>query len=170
MTAQIDIHLSERPGWRENCREAKLTTEGPGRFLGDEKGIEVIRPGGRRDAEAAARRARQQDELVEQIFNYCHGDIGPGGDNAPQDAAAVLAKGVASPLGPRPGMVALCRAAKIPARLVTGFEIKLGDDVRPHIWVEVLSDDRWEPYDPENGYSGELPAQFRPRPPRQASR
>ncbi len=59
-------------------------------------------------------------------------------------------------------MVALCRAAKIPARLVTGFEIEKGDDVRPHTWVEVLSDDQWEPYDPEEGYLRKMPPNFVP--------
>jgi hypothetical protein len=55
-------------------------------------------------------------------------------------------------------MVALCRASQIPARLVTGFEIETGAGVRPDVWVEVLLNNRWEPYDPENNFAGELPA------------
>jgi hypothetical protein len=58
----------------------------------------------------------------------------------------------------------LCRSAKFPARLVTGFEIKKPENksqetVQPRRWVEVYVADpqkptveRWVPYDPENGF------------------
>jgi hypothetical protein len=59
-------------------------------------------------------------------------------------------------------LIALCRASKVPARLVTGFELKIAADVQPHRWVEVLTDGRWEPYDPENGFARELPRNFLP--------
>ena len=59
-------------------------------------------------------------------------------------------------------MVALCRAAKIPARLVAGLVVRQGENVHPHVWVETLDGSRWEPYDPENGFSRELPHNFLP--------
>ena len=43
-----------------------------------------------------------------------------------------------------------------------GFEIKRSKDVHPQTWVEVLAGDRWEPYDPDNGYARELPHHFVP--------
>ena len=74
----------------------------------------------------------------------------------------MLEKGVASPLGRARAMVALCRGGKVPARLVTGFEIKRGNDFRPHVWVEALAGDSWESYDPDVGYRREMPHDFMP--------
>jgi hypothetical protein len=76
-----------------------------------------------------------------------------------------LTKGVAGPLGCARAMVALCRAEKVPARLVIGFEIKETGDAKPHVWVEVHSavhGEHWESYDPLNGFAKELPHNFVP--------
>jgi transglutaminase-like putative cysteine protease len=86
----------------------------------------------------------------------------PGAKEAPSTAAAALKQRWASPLGRARAMVALCRAAKIPARLVTGLEIRPSDDLRPHVWVEAMSDGRWEPYDPLSGFAHELPHNYVP--------
>ena len=86
----------------------------------------------------------------------------PLAKEAPSDAATALKQRWASPLGRARAMVALCRAAKIPARLVTGLEIRPSDDLRPHVWVEALSDSHWEAYDPLNGFAHDLPHNFVP--------
>ena len=56
----------------------------------------------------------------------------------------------------------MCRAINIPARLVTGFEIKQQSNARPRVWVEVFLSQRWEPYDPEYGYTQTLPMNYVP--------
>ena len=61
-------------------------------------------------------------ERVQWIFRYCS-EIPP----APRDDPALILSQVetnATPLGRARTMVALCRSIDIPARLVTGFEIK----------------------------------------------
>jgi hypothetical protein len=67
-----------------------------------------------------------------------------------------------SPLARARAMVAMCRAIRIPARLVSGFEIKQQSNMRPRVWVEVFLSQRWEPYDPENGYAQSLPMNYVP--------
>ncbi len=162
VVAQSDIRLTQRPGWRKNLPEANLTTKERHNCLRDENAIETSDPA----VQGVLKRLRgtqgSKEELVERVFSYCTREIASGGAGGPQGAAAVLAKGAASPLGRARTMVALCRAAKVPARPVTGFEIRKGDDVSPHTWVEVLSDDTWESYDPENGYRREMPYYFVP--------
>jgi hypothetical protein len=60
-------------------------------------------------------------------------------------------------------MVAMCRATRrLPARLVTGFEIKQQEKAQPHVWVEVFVNQRWEPYDPEYGNTRYLPMNYLP--------
>jgi hypothetical protein len=162
LTTQILIHLSQRPGWRENLPEANLNSKARSRALGDERGIEVSDPVVEQTLSRLRDGQGSKEELVERLFRYCSREIGLGGNADPQEAAEVLSKGVASPLGCARALVALCRAAKVPARLVTGFDIRRGDDVHPHTWVEVLLDGAWESYDPADGYSRELPTSFVP--------
>jgi len=59
-------------------------------------------------------------------------------------------------------MTALCRAIGVPARLVTGFDIKQQTDVKPRVWVEVYERQQWVPFDPEYGFTRYLPMNFVP--------
>jgi transglutaminase-like putative cysteine protease len=78
-------------------------------------------------------------DLMLCLFEHCKTEIEPGDATLPQDAAAVLQRGTATSLGRVRALVALCRAAKLPARLVTGFEVKEILQTQPHTWMEVYS-------------------------------
>jgi hypothetical protein len=41
-----------------------------------------------------------------------------------------------------------------------GLQIKQSPDIKPHVWAEALIDNRWEPFDPENGFTRELPHNY----------
>jgi hypothetical protein len=95
-------------------------------------------------------------ELVERIFHECVRSIEPAGELGFDSGDEALLHQKGSPLGRARAFATLCRAAKLPARLVTGFEIKKGNNVQPRTWVEVYTVNRWEPFDPENGFMREL--------------
>jgi transglutaminase-like putative cysteine protease len=95
-------------------------------------------------------------DLVDRIFHECVRNIESVGELGPETGDEALLHQKGSPLGRARAFATLCRAAKFPARLVTGFEIKTGNDIRPRTWVEVYATNRWEPYDPENGFTREL--------------
>jgi hypothetical protein len=59
-------------------------------------------------------------------------------------------------------MVSLCRALRIPARLVKGMLLKENPSASLHFWVEVYQDGQWLPYDPVYGFRGTLPAYYLP--------
>ncbi len=59
-------------------------------------------------------------------------------------------------------MVALARSINIPARLVTGFDVKQKRKVDPLVWVEVFMGQSWVPFDPSNGFTRYLPMNFVP--------
>ena len=59
-------------------------------------------------------------------------------------------------------MVALCRAAGIPARLVSGLVLKDDIDPQPHYWVEVYQDNQWLSYDIHFGYKKTVPINYLP--------
>ena len=74
----------------------------------------------------------------------------------------VLATDKATPLGRVKAFVAVCRASGIPARLVTGFELRRVDQPHPHVWAEAFRANQWVPFDPEYGYARTIPSNFVP--------
>lgn len=100
--------------------------------------------------------------ILAAIFNHCSETIVQQGIDAPSDANGTLQRGFGTTLGRARAMAALCRAAKIPARLVVGFVLDSTQNAQKHYWIEAYFNNKWLPYDPENGYAGELPARFLP--------
>ena len=106
--------------------------------------------------------AINNDQLVESIFKFVNTHIILDNSSINNDASSALLNRKANTLGRINIMVALCRTAKIPARIVTGFIIDDGFDISPHFWLETYNENIWIPHDPENGYSGDLPINFLP--------
>jgi transglutaminase-like putative cysteine protease len=100
-------------------------------------------------------------EVVQAIFDHVANIETPatGGLDTVDEALKNMS---GSALGRARAMVAMCRARRLPARLVTGFEIKQQAKAEPHVWVEVFVNQRWEPYDPEYGYTRYLPMNYLP--------
>lgn len=162
-TLQFDLHLRPKPTWRDGAPSGKLSTEERANCLRPERSIQVENLVVT-DALSSIRGDDdpKSDALVARIFEFCLTEIAPGGRDSPRDAVGAIERGAAGNFGRARAMVALCRAAKIPARLVAGFEIKLNAAAQTHRWVEVLLGGRWEPFDPENGFVRELPRNFIP--------
>lgn len=79
-------------------------------------------------------------------------------ENEKSDALSVLTAGRGSRAGKTHALVALLRAAGIPARVVGG--IRLGDTARKRTtisWAEALIGSTWVPMDPAGGYFAWLP-------------
>lgn len=161
ITSQFNIQLSPRAGWPQGER-LSLAPEVRAACLRGEKGIEIDAPAVVETLNRLRQGPASRIELLEAIFEHCVTDLGLGGHDAPSDAADALKRGYASPLGRVRALVALCRAARMPARIVIGFEIRQGADIHPRLWTEVFAHDRWEPYDPENGFSREMPVNYLP--------
>ena len=85
-------------------------------------------------------------QRVQWIFDHCAGIDGSGQLDTVKEA---LETGKGSPLAKARAMVALCRSIRIPARLVVGFEIKQGVNLKPHVWAEVFQRQSWIPFDPD---------------------
>ncbi|MGA2068783.1 MAG: 7TM domain-containing protein [Thermoguttaceae bacterium] len=160
---RFDIQLSTR-AWAVNP-EAPLSPEHRAKCLGSEKGVQVDDATVSQTVERLRAGEQSLEDLVRRLFEYCVAEIMVADQNAAQDAAAALTTGRASPLGQARAFVALCRASKVPARLVTGFEIREvrpGNEVHPHVWVEALPGRQWLAYDVENAFAREVPRYFVP--------
>jgi transglutaminase-like putative cysteine protease len=162
-TLRFDLRLNQRAAWETNGAPVVLTANQRAEYLQATSDIQV------KDASVvttlAVLRDAKVDELtlIRRIFRHLRQDIvvAPDGEAA-DDASAVLEDGRGTAIGCVRAMIALCRAATIPARPVAGYVIEEGDSAPIHHWLEVLSGDHWVPYDPVNGYERELPFNFVP--------
>lgn len=98
------------------------------------------------------------EELLEWLFEYCVARLQPPEAGSESDGVlGVLDSMVASPVDRAKTFATLCRAAGLPARLVTGFDVRHVADAEPRVWVEVFRRDSWAPFDPVNGHARVLP-------------
>ena len=162
LLAEFTIHVSPLGHKRLTPKSLPLTTTQRERYLQRTDDIDIDSPEVMDIIAKLAEEHEQKEHLLEYIFKYANKDIVLD-ENAPDDdASTVLRTHMASTLGRTRAMVALCRAAKIPARVITGFVLKEGFDVQEHYWVETYDDNKWLAHDPENGYFEQLPPDFLP--------
>jgi hypothetical protein len=102
-------------------------------------------------------------QKVQWLYDFCLNELkSASSEDEGDDVLWALAENQTSPLGRAKVFVTLCRAIKIPARLVTGFELRHSSQAQPHIWAEVHRNNRWIPFDPVNGFAREMPNGFVP--------
>lgn len=160
--AQFDVHLKPDETPQSPALKAKLTAEEMAHYLQEEVAIQLGSPPVQDILNRLKSTKVTKGKLLEHIFDYCYENILQGGQNHPSDATGTLQQGVGTTLGQARAMMALCRSAKIPARLVAGFQLRSHANARPHYWIEAFSKNAWRAYDVENGYSGALPITILP--------
>lgn len=102
------------------------------------------------------------EEVRRRIAIRAH-QLLPAGDASPRPVPEVLASGRAGLLERSLVMVALCRAANMPARLVTGLVLEDKSPSPLHHWVEVYDDKAgWLAYAPLRGYREGVPETYLP--------
>ncbi len=120
--------------------------------------IQSDAPQVRARARHLVRGSKRVDQVVQALYDYTAALPQPETSNDKSDALSVLRAERGSRTGKTRALVALLRAAGIPARIVGG--IRLGDTTRKRTtisWVETLIGDTWVPMDPTGGYFAWLP-------------
>ncbi len=160
INAEFDLRLSPQPDRSRAPAMEYLTPDARSRYLRAEDNIPTDSDVVRSIAQKAQDEGETVSERVQSIFRFAS-DIAPGDTDNP---ALVLSQANtnATPLGRARTMVALCRSIGIPARLVTGFEIKQQLKVQPLVWVEVFMGQSWVPFDPTTGFTRYLPMNIVP--------
>jgi transglutaminase-like putative cysteine protease len=138
-----------------------LTTDARNVFLRSEEFLPANDEFVQQKARAITGEAVSDAERVQLLFKDCS-EIDSKTDAAPDTVKEALTNRVGTPLARARTMVTLCRALRIPARLVTGFFIQQGTDVKPLVWVEVFQNQAWVPFDPTYGWSLTLPMEYVP--------
>ena len=164
VAAQFDILLRSRQSWLESTELKSISPDSETRFLRSDDVFPVSNSAiVQRVLREFTEGEPSQGELLQRVFDYCLNDLHlatgeAGGDNV----ELALATGKATALGRARVMVTLCRAAGIPTRLVSGFELRQSDQAEPHVWVEAFLGHDWVPFDPEYGHARSLPNNLLP--------
>jgi len=156
-----DIHFAST-GMAGSPKPGKaITTKQKEYYLRDEPRVQASNLVVRKQlAELIAARLPKA-RTVERIYTHCIDSIAMDAAG-PNDALGTIQEGAGTTVGRARAMVALCRAAKIPARLVCGFELRQGEVNRPLIWVETRQGYGWVPFDLTNEFKGSVPKSFVP--------
>jgi len=159
--ADFVLRLSPRAVPSRDPGLEKLSRDARDLFLREEPNLPINDPGVKKAVQELSRGPATDWKLIEAVFDRCMAiDIE---QDAASGVAQVLARNKTDTAATRAEvMVTILRAMGIPARLVTGFEIKQTAKATPRVWVEVYYKQRWVPFDTENGYSQTLPADYVP--------
>jgi len=155
--AKFVLRLSPRADDSRGDLESLASRE---RFLRPEVDLPASDPGVRKIA-LLAPDTLIEFERLQWAFEYCSA-IDSTGEGATDDAKVALVTKRGTPKARARAMTTLCRALGFPARLVSGFVVRQGTHIEPHVWVEVFQRQQWEPFDPTNGYSLNLPMEYVP--------
>lgn len=98
--------------------------------------------------------------ILRTIFDYCHDTIQNANFSGETDAVLACRLGEASCNGKSRLMVALCRHAGVPSRLVGGIILQGKQKKTTHQWVEVLINGKWVTFCPLNGHFGVKPGNY----------
>lgn len=161
LTTKFDLKLCPSGTGTETDQLIDLDPDTRSRYLREESTLPIGKDSIRRIAQAAKSNSETIEGMLQWIFEYCSRDLGSAGGASSSDSVeGVLLNKQATPLGRARTMTTICRAAKLPTRMVAGFDLRRQEDFKPHIWVEVFRENRWVPYDPEFGYSRHMPVNF----------
>ena len=163
VTAEFEIRLNSVATWEQLQSLESLSDASRARYLRSDVELPVLSSGVQNVVRQVLRGEGNDAEDVQSIFEHCSNLNSPGqDDDGAGNVEWALANKKASTLGKARAMVTLCRATRIPARLVAGFELRQTDNPRPHVWTEVFYGHRWVPFDPALGYARGMPVHFLP--------
>jgi hypothetical protein len=161
LTAELLIHASDSGRWIDKFqRKQPLTTQQRELFLEDSNGLELENPQ-LADALSRIRSTVTDLSLLEhEIFKFVNKRVVLVPELTFTSVPNALKKMRANGLGKTMAFIALCRSSHIPARLVVGVVLREAIGAEMHYWAQVYTDEKWQPYDVEHGYVGELPANY----------
>ena len=157
--AEFVIHQKMEQTTATDGVKAELTTKQREDYLQDNERLELGNPKIKQVLEKLTQQQAEPQQLVDNIFKHLQRfgvSYGPSRLHAP----TVLSKRKATALDRSLAMVALCRAAGIPARIVIGLVLKEEFNPEPHYWTEVYLDEKWFAYDIQSGYRQTVPANY----------
>ncbi len=159
LSAEFHIHQSSTPSIQ--ITKTILSTDLTELYLKNDDAMDLDHPDVTALVNKLTERSEDRSARLLQIHEYCR-SLKNTDKNQLRSVRDIIKHKKASAEERVLVFVALARAMKFPARMVTGFILEESLDVKPHYWVEVYDDSSWQPFDPDFGYHNELPQNFMP--------
>lgn len=160
--AEFLVHISRHP--RVKFKTLPLSTEARERYLDDNAELDIQHQKISEFLNELLKISDDKKELVEAIYKYVRtytvADMVHPATVRPAPEIMGLKK--INRIEQINLFIALSRAARIPARAVTGFIFRERPDIHPQYWAEVYINDEWYPVDPYYGYRDVLPNNYVP--------
>ncbi len=161
LSLEFLLHKSRIPFNLITRSSVSLSTQQREAYLGDNKHFEIQSYSVQKRLKELARQQPQQNLLAKEIFSYLK-KIPMSKNASVLNVSKILTLKKATTLDRSLAMVALCRAAGIPARLVSGLILRENSNAGLHHWVEVYEDGQWSSYDIHYGYQQKVPDNYLP--------
>jgi hypothetical protein len=159
--ALFSVHQSATPRLTTEILAKPLDSDLRERFLRDHPLLQIDHPLTSELAEELLSTANEDRSLSEIVYEWVI-KLGERRGTDLVDVPGILSNRQANPRERAYTMVALCRAARVPARLVKGLVLKESQESRLHYWVETYEHGQWQSFDPAFGYVKKLPANYLP--------
>ncbi|MCA9261700.1 MAG: hypothetical protein KDA61_20925, partial [Planctomycetales bacterium] len=162
-SAEFDIRLPAGDFYFDGESPIALSSDARARFLRADDFLPTQSPNVQRALQEAPKGDASQGELLQWAFERCSQDMrATTADEGGDDVGFALEANRATDLGRARAMVTICRALRIPSRLVTGFELRQEATPQPRVWVEAYLGHQWLPFAPQFGFARRLPRNFVP--------
>lgn len=161
MSAEFTVQESEKNRWEISASLAqKLGAKKRSLFLEDSTSLVISDPQVTESLSSVLAGLADRSNIDQEIYNYVYEKIVLDPKQTFADVPTVFSQMRSNALGKTMVFIAICRAANVPARLVTGVYLKEAIDADFHYWAEVHDGDKWQPFDLEHGYAAELPSYY----------
>lgn len=157
---EFDLHVSPERNFPDRRSRKGLSPERRAYFLRSSRRFPVENELVLELIKTLSEGVKARNKMLEKVFDHCHKKILTDEKSNFNSVTKTLKNGRGTSLSGVRTMVTLCRAAKIPSRLVTGFEIKASSSPKLIHWAQMNLGKGWVSYDPNGGYSRELPANY----------
>lgn len=155
---EFRLQLSQTPHFHDPVANL-LTTKNRQLFLSDDEWLQLEDPVLEAKLIDLGLNDVEQEQLAEKIFQFVY-KLANHDPSALRKVPDMLRSRSANYQERSLLMVALCRKAGLPARVVSGLELMDDPAATPLNWVEVYVNDRWLSYHPGLGYAQTLPVHY----------
>lgn len=155
---EFSIQLSQTPHFHKGVTKM-LDTQRRQLFLADNEWLQLEDPALKNAYTEIGLDEIEREKLPEHIFQFVY-QFANSNQPSIRAVPGIIASRSANHRERALLMVALCRISGIPARIITGLELKDDPSASPDYWVEVYMNDHWISYHPGLGYSNSLPINY----------
>lgn len=160
LSLEFLLHKSQTPFGAARLTTS-LTTQQRESYIADSEYFELFSYSVQKQLKELIARQPRQELIVNEIYNHLK-KIPMSTKPSTYNVSKILTLKKATTLDRSLAMVALCRAAGIPARLITGVILKPDTNSSPHYWVQAYEDNQWKAYDIHYGYQEYVPDNYLP--------